>query len=429
LFPLSHSSIITPMSKYLITGGGKLSGTIQISGNKNSILPCLAASLLTDQEIILKNVPNISDVNVALDILKTLGADINRSDHQVSIKIGRITSHILPPDLVSKLRASVLFVGPLLSRMGKAEFSHPGGDVIGVRSIEAHLNGFRRFGYKVSMRENRYLVSKKELVGDVEIFLEEASVTATENLILNRVIGEGITTIKNAASEPHIIDLCLMLNKMGAKIEGIGTPTLSITAVKSLHGAEFKIGFDFMEMGTYSIAAAMTKGEILLKDCSLENMEAVINPLKRMGISFDEQGSGIKVSCKKLIAIPKLHTNIWPGFPTDLMSVMIVLSTQARGVSLLHDWMYESRMFFVDKLITMGANITVADPHRVLVSGPTRLTGRHMESPDIRAGMALVLAALVARGTSTINRAELIERGYEDVVENLSKLGAKIEKA
>jgi UDP-N-acetylglucosamine 1-carboxyvinyltransferase len=307
-------------------------------------------------------------------------------------------------------------------------FYHPGGDIIGKRSIDTHLEGFKKLGFVSEQHDRLYKVYRGEGKAQSEMFLEEATVTGTENIILAAVIGSHEITLKNCAKEPHVVDLCNLLNKMGAKIQGVGEGTLTITGVEKLHGTEFRVGQDFMEMATYAIAAAITGGSVSLQNCTLEDMEPVTFPLMKMGLQFREENNNIHVTSGELKAIPKLHTNIWPGFPTDLMSVVIVLATQSHGVSLLHDWMYESRMFFVDKLINMGANITIADPHRVLVSGPSQLYGRVLESPDIRAGMAMLLAALVSEGESKIKKAELIDRGYEEVVEKLSSLGANIKR-
>ncbi len=415
------------MSKYLIKGGKPLRGTVQISGNKNSILPCLSASLLTDQEVTLKNVPSISDVEVFIKILERIGAKVERSGDEIRVTAKNITNSKLPKELVNKLRASILFVGPLLSRLGEVYFSHPGGDIIGKRSIEAHIEGFKELGVEFDCDDRDYKGFKKETKEKVEIYLDEASVTATENLILGSVLGKCEVTIKNAAKEPHVLDLCNLLLGMGGQITGVGSSTLLIKGVPKLGGTTFTVGADFIEMGTYVVASVITQGDIRLKNCSLLGLEPIFKPFQKMGVKVLEEDGEVRVECSRLLALSKLHTNIWPGFPTDLMSVFIVLSTQALGVTLAHDWMFESRMFFTDKLINMGAQITICDPHRVLVYGPSSLIGRELETPDIRAGMALLLAALIAKGESTINKAELIERGYAGVVSNLKKLGADIQ--
>lgn len=406
-----------------------MSGKIRISGNKNSILPCLAACLLTDQEVTLCNVPQISDVGVFSEILKSVGAQVKIHDDVVKVRCEKVRKPLITEELAGKLRASILMVGALVGRVGKVEFFHPGGDIIGRRGIDLHLAGFQSLGCTVRTNDHRYkIVRARDDSRDSKIFLEIATVTGTENLILASVIGGGSTIIKNAAQEPHVVDLCTMLNAMGAKIEGVGTPVLTIRGVNTLKGVEFSIGSDYIELGTYAVAAALTGGEIEVANCKDFDLDPTIWPMVKMGLSIKQDGHTVRISAKKIQAIPKLVTNVWPGFPTDLMSIMIVLATQAKGVSLMHDWVYESRMFFVDKLIAMGANITIADPHRVLIYGPAKLYGRNLESPDIRAGMALVLAALIASGKSTINRAELIERGYENVVDKLISLGAKIER-
>lgn len=417
------------MSSYFIKGGNRLKGSLRVSGNKNSILACLPACLLTKKEIKLTNVPNIRDVVVMLELLDHLGVSSKFTEHEIVIQAGNIQTTDLPASLTSKLRASVLLAGALLAREGKVKFSHPGGDIIGKRSIDIHLTGFQDLGYKVEISDTYYKIDKANSKNkNVSIFLEVPSVTGTENLILTSVMRDGTVTLKNCATEPHVIDLCSLLSSMGAKIEGAGSSTLIITGVESLDGTEFMVGSDATEFGTYVAAAAITNGSIKLENVFGFDLDAIIWPFRKMGVSFKIEGTSISAQSEKLHAIPTLTTGFWPGFPTDLMSIMIVLATQATGVSLLRDWIYESRMFFVDKLVGMGAHITIADPHRVLVYGPTKLSGRELETPDIRAGMALVLAALTSNGVSTIHRAELIERGYENVVENLSKLGANIKK-
>lgn len=418
------------MAKYIIEGGVRLKGEVRISGNKNSVLPCMAASLLTDEEITLTNCPQIADVKVFLELLRGLGVEVTEGlNGEIKLKANNINADSLPKDLMVRLRASVLLIGPLLARLGKIEFYHPGGDIIGKRSIETHLKGFKGLGFEFEREDKRYLGKRsKSNDPDITIFLDEPSVTATENLILASVIGKGKKTLKNCAQEPHIVDLCNLLNKMGAKISGIGSTTLKIDSQEKLKGAQFEIGQDFVEIGTYAVAAAITFGNITLTNCSLDDLEPIVMPLRDFGVNLQKKGRGqIKIWADHLKAIERLNVRPWPGFPTDLMSVFIVLATQAHGVTLLHDWMYESRMFFVDKLINMGASIVIADPHRVLVHGPSKLIGRELETPDIRAGMALILASLVAKGTSVINKAELIERGYEDVIGNLTRLGVNIQ--
>lgn len=418
--------------KYIITGGNKLKGEINISGNKNSILPCMAAALLTNEEVVLENVPDIVDVDVMCDILMGLGVSISRDNGQLILKTDSVNSTELPQELVKRLRASVVLLGPLLARAGEVTSHFPGGDVIGIRSINIHLEGFRAMGAEVEQNDLEFKLSyrnKKRPSGDLSIFLEEASCTAVENLLLAAVLGEGNLEIRNCPKEPQIIDVCNMLTSMGAKISGIGTDTLSIKGVDKLSGTKFRISDDYIEACTYAIAAAITGGKIKIncsKDLDLEPINVI---LSKFGVIIESQKGGFIVEGGELRGVKKVVTNIWPGFPTDLMSAVIVLATRSKGVTLCHDWMYESRMFFVDKLITMGANITIADPHRVVIYGPSELSGRELDTPDIRAGMALVLAALVSEGQSVIDKAELIERGYEDVVSKLKNLGANISRS
>lgn len=414
--------------KYEITGGKKLEGSINISGNKNSVFPCVSAALLTQEEVILENIPALKDTEILIKILKKLGVSLRQEGSTLIINASSIKHFTLPEELMTKLRGSIVLVGSILSRMGKATFYHPGGDIIGQRSIEAHLNGFRQLGALVKKVNLKYSVESLKESDSFDIFLHETSVTATENLILASVLGNKVTTLRNCAKEPHVVDLCRMLIQMGAKIENIGTDMLKITGVKMLHGTKYRIGVDFIEVGTYAIAAAITKGKIQINNLDKTDLDPIELSLKQFGLIFEKKDDKLTVFAERLKSPRKLTTNIWPGFPTDLMSAAIVLATQSKGVILCHDWMYEGRMFFTDKLISMGAEITLADPHRVFVYGPMKLRARVLDTPDIRAGMALVLAALVARGKSIINQAELIERGYEDVVVKLKSLGAQIEQ-
>lgn len=415
--------------QYIIEGGQRLTGVLQAQGNKNSVFPCMAASLLTDEQVVLENIPQIKDVEVMIQILEKIGVAVEREGSIVKLKAKKL-SPILPKDLMIKLRGAIILAGAALGRMGKVKFHHPGGDIIGRRAIDVHLAGFKSLGAKVYQTDLTYKISlKRKISGEVKkIFHTITSVTGTENHILASVLGQDQVIISNCTSEPHVVDLCRMLISMGAKIEGVGTRQLKIIGVKKLHGTKFTISPDYIEIGTFAIASAITRGKIVMKNIDSVDLDPVILPLSEFGIKSKQDKDGICFWAESLKAIPKLITNIWPGFPTDLMSVSIVLATQAEGVTLCHDWIYESRMFFVDKLIAMGANVTIADPHRVLVYGPTQLRSRSLESPDIRAGMALVLASLVAKGISTIQNIELIERGYEDVEQKLKKLGAKIKR-
>ncbi len=415
--------------KYQITGGKILKGKIKVSGNKNSVFPCVAAALLTQEEVILENISDLKDTEVLLKILKKLGVSAEKSGSILTIKAQNIRHFTLSEELMTKLRGSIVLVGSVLSRVGKVVFYHPGGDIIGRRSIETHLTGFKSLGASVKKDNLKYSLDlRKDEGGNFDIFLQEASVTASENLILASVLSRKTVILRNCAIEPHVVDLCKMLISMGAKIEGVRTSTIKITGVERLFGTKFRIGIDYIEVGTYGVAAAITGGRIEIEGIDDTDLDPVLSPLIEFGIRIKKTDDSIVFSSEKLKSPQRLTTNIWPGFPTDLMSVAIVLATQSRGVILCHDWMYESRMFFVDKLISMGANITLADPHRSIVYGPTKLKARILETPDIRAGMALVLAALAARGKSVINQSELIERGYADVVLKLKSLGADIER-
>lgn len=416
--------------QYIVRGGKKLAGSIKVSGNKNSVFPCVAASLLTDEEVILENIANLRDTQVLIQILKKLGTKVISEGSTLRLKTLKINHTTVSKELMGKLRGSMVLIGAILARMGKAHFYHPGGDIIGQRSIETHLDCFKNLGAVLKREDLRFSLScplpKDEK--NYTIFLPESSVTACENVILASSLGKKRVILKNCPKEPHIVDLCKMLIQMGAKIKGIGTDSLEIEGVEKLSGTKFKIGIDYIEIGTYAVAAAITGGKIKIVGNDSTDLDPILEPLKRFGVKIESNGQNLTFSAEKLKSIHKLTTNIWPGFPTDLMSAAIVLATQSKGVTLCHDWMYESRMFFVDKLISMGANIILADPHRSLVYGPSRLKARNLETPDIRAGMALVLAALIARGQSVINQAELIERGYENVVEKLKRLGAEIER-
>lgn len=415
--------------KYIINGGNKLKGIVRISGNKNSVFPCVGAALLTQDEVVLENISSLKDTEVLIQILHKLGVKAEKTRSTLKITASSINHSSLPEDLMVKLRGSIVLVGAMLGRLGKVNFYHPGGDIIGKRSIETHLEGFKILGASLKKSNLKYSLNILQTVNkNCRIFLQEASVTATENLILASVLGQRQVILENCATEPHIVDLCDMLVRMGAQIAGIGTDTLVITGVVKLNGTKFAIRADHIEAGTYIVASAITGGEIKIGGIERSMLDPILRPFQGFGIKLEKIDDNIVVYPSKLKSIPTLITNIWPGFPTDLMSVAIVLASQAKGITLCHDWMYEGRMFFTDKLIKMGAKITLADPHRVLVYGPSRLRGRALETPDIRAGMALVVAALASKGESVINQAELIERGYEGVVEKLRALGADIRR-
>ena len=415
------------MSQFLITGGTPLKGEIRCAGNKNAALPIIAATVLTDEDCVLENAPAIRDVEAMLSLLEGLGKKIERPSKGVITIRGSIISTIPKPELVRKLRASILYLGALLARAGEASISPPGGCVIGRRGVDTHFEAMSALGVYVEIGEKGY-VARLESPTPGRVFLHEPSVTATENAMLLATALKGETIIMNAASEPHVADLAGALRKMGAEIRGEGTNHLSVRGGAKLRGFNHRIMPDHIEAGTFAIATACTGGHVVIHDAEREHLQMITLYLKRLGmkLSFLDEKT-LEVSPSELRAPgAKIQVGVWPGFPTDLMSPMIVLATQAQGTTLLHDWMYESRMFFVDKLIAMGAQITLCDPHRVLVTGRSALRGQELSSPDIRAGIALVIAALAARGESLIDRAELVDRGYEDIVNRMESLGARM---
>jgi UDP-N-acetylglucosamine 1-carboxyvinyltransferase len=417
------------MAKFKIKGDNPLSGEITVAGNKNAALPIIAATVLTDETCILENMPEIRDVWSMLNLLKDLGKAVEKIQSN-SYKIsGSIKTNKLDKEMAGSLRASILYMSGLLACMGSIEMSPPGGCIIGRRNMQSHFSVFEAFGANIVVTDIGYKTEIKE-IHPANIFLPEASVTATENALILAAAVSGKSTIHNAACEPHVEDLANVLIKMGAKIQGAGTQRIEIEGIKKLKGITHRIVPDHIEAGTFAIAAACTHGDLYIKDAIPDHLMMTEYYLSRMGVQLDYNESNIlhiKPSELKSDA-KKIQVGLWPGFPTDLMSPIIILATQAQGVTLCHDWMFESRMFFVDKLISMGADITLCDPHRVLVNGPTKLRGQSLSSPDIRAGIALVIAGLSARGTSTIDRAELVDRGYEDIANRLKSIGADIER-
>ena len=423
------------MDKYVIEGSYPLKGTIRASGNKNAALPCIAAALLTDDEVILENIPEIEDVSVMFRILKHLGSKVTwLGTNKYSIKTTDIKKAEIPAAEAKAVRASILFAGPLLARTGSVIFPPPGGDVIGHRRLDTHFLAFTELGARVSA-DGVYKVTANKLVG-VDLFLDEASVTATENAIMTAVLAEGETVIQNAASEPHVQDICNMLVSMGAVIEGIGSNILRIKGVDKLHGTQFRIGSDFMEVGSYIGLAAVTHSRLEIMDAEPKNLRMAKIAFGKLGISWETSGNSILIRPRQELRvkldmgdqIPSIDDAPWPGFPPDLTSIITVVATQVSGTVLIHEKMFESRMFFVDKLISMGAKIVLCDPHRAVVSGPASLKGSDMVSPDVRAGMAMVIAALCAEGKSTIRNIYQIERGYENLAAKLKSLGAKIDR-
>ena len=423
------------MHEYLIEGGFPIKGTITASGNKNSALPCIAAALLTEEPVLLRNVPEIEDTAIMLNILQAFGVQAHKLGGGAwKIEAKTVQCICIPLELSKKIRASILFAGPMLARCGKAEMFPPGGDVIGRRRLATHFLALTQLGARVEIG-SRFTFTVNKLIG-ADIFLDEASVTATENALMAAVLAEGETVITNAAGEPHIQDLCRMLNSMGANISGIGSNILKIKGVSKLHGTDFEIGPDYMEIGSYIGLAAATKGSIRINGIKSLDLRPLKIGFQKLGISWVDEGDSIfvneiqelKTKADVGSTIPKIDDAPWPGFPPDLTSIMTVVATQISGTSLIFEKMFESRMFFVDKLISMGAQITLCDPHRALVSGPAALHGEHLVSPDVRAGMAMVIAAMTAHGESRISNVYQIERGYEHLVERLQHLGAHIRK-
>jgi UDP-N-acetylglucosamine 1-carboxyvinyltransferase len=423
------------MEKFFIDGGIPLHGEVKPGGNKNATLPLLAACLLTDQPVILNNVPDIQDVQTMRKLIMSLGVEITDKAPGIwKIQAKNIRPTDLDPDLCRKIRASILLAGPMIARSGQLQLPPPGGDVIGRRRVDTHLLALEKLGANI-LYEKSFEFSANGLHG-ADILLDEASVTATENAVMAAVRARGASIIRNAASEPHVQELCQMLNVLGAKIHNIGSNTLHIDGVDSLHGGEFTIGPDYLEVVSFIGAAVVTKGSITIHNAGNKYLDMIKLVFSRLGVTWQENGDDLFVPSEQKLeiepdlggAIPTISVMPWPAFPTDLMSIAIVVATQSKGSALFHDWMYPSRMFFTDKLVGMGAQIVLCDPHRCMVQGPTQLSGEKMESPDIRAGMSLVLAALSAKGRSVIRNINQIDRGYEKVESKLQKLGAKIER-
>lgn len=421
------------MHTYKIEGGFPVKGRIRASGNKNAALPCIAAAVMARSPVVLRNIPEIEDVHVMLDVLRSLGASVERvGDHDWRIDPASLSGVEIPAAEARKVRASILFAGPLLARFGKVELPPPGGDVIGRRRLDTHVLALQELGARVEI-DGAFRFSANKLVG-ADIFLDEASVTGTENVVMAACLAEGVTIIRNAASEPHVQDLCRLLVAMGARIEGIGSNILKVEGVTELGGAEFSIGPDYMEIGSFIGLTAVTRGELEIEDVNPEDLRPLKVSFSRLGISWKIKdrllivppGQSMKVVPDLGGQIPTIYDQPWPAFPPDLTSIMTVVATQTEGTVLIHEKMFESRMFWVDKLIGMGAKIVLCDPHRAVVTGPARLRADSLTSPDVRAGMAMVIAALCAEGLSTIHNVYQIERGYEGLCERLQGIGAHI---
>lgn len=421
------------MSRFVIHGGRPLQGEIRASGSKNAVLPMIAAALLTEEEVVLENVPSIRDVDVMLEIAGQIGAEVSRLDDRVTIKGANLTDAPLPAELCEKVRTSVLFVAPLLHRLGRAKLHPPGGDGIGRRRLDTHFYGLRQLG--VTVDEVEFEFTAQERMEGALIFFDEASVTATEHILMAASLAKGTTTILNAASEPHVMDLALLLIGMGADIEGLYTNTLRVTGVERLHGANHRVVSDHIEVGSYLALAAATGGGITIHDTVRGHYWMMNRVFERFGIELDIKSDRIvlpagqtpKIQPDAGGAVPSVDDGPWPQFPTDMMSPFLVLATQSEGTILFFEKMFEGRMYFVDPLIQMGANAIICDPHRVIISGRSPLRGQTVRSPDIRAGMAMIIAALCATHRPCIvQNAEIVDRGYERVEEKLRALGADI---
>ena len=423
------------MERFVIEGGVPLCGHVTPSGNKNAALPIIAASLLTPEPLTLKNVPRIRDVEDMLAVLAEIGVEIHEHDpHTLTLCAANIRSSRLNAALCAQIRASILFAGPMLARRGEVFLPPPGGDVIGRRRVDTHFMALRQLGAELDVDDGYQLRCAK--LNGAEIFLDEASVTATENALMAAVCAQGTTTICNAASEPHISELAQLLNRMGAHIAGIGSNTLTIQGVDRLHGAEFEIGPDHIEVGSFIAIAAATHGEAVIHNVQPQHLRMILLGFERLGVECRVANQQLTVAEQQSLviqsdlnnAVPKIDDGPWPAFPTDLMSMMLVTATQCNGTILIHEKMFEGRMFFVDRLVSMGARIVLCDPHRAVVVGPSRLRAEPggLPSPDIRAGMALLQAALCADGTTAINNIGQIDRGYEHIETKLQALGAHI---
>lgn len=424
------------MARLVIRGGRKIGGAFRPLGNKNAALPMLAACVLTDEPVVLDNVPRILDVENMLKLLADLGVAVSRKGHAVELCAKGLKKTELDRALCAKVRGSILLAGPLPARRGSATLYAPGGDVIGRRRLDTHFEGLDALGIGLVWTGDAFRLRRRTFRG-AEILLDEASVTATENILMAATLAPGRTTILNAACEPHVQDLGALLNQMGAKISGLGTNRLEIEGVKKLGGARHRVGPDYIEMGSFLAAAAATGGALTVTDLpDATTLRVMQRAFGRLGVRWTVENGTLRLPARQSLrvrqdlggAIPKMEDGIWPAIPSDLLSVALVLATQTRGEVLFFEKLFESRMYFVDRLLEMGATLVQCDPHRVVVSGPAKLRSQLITSPDIRAGMALVIAALCAKGTTVIEQAEMIDRGYERLEARLRALGADIRR-
>ncbi len=416
------------MAKLNLQGGRRLSGRIVVEGNKNSALPLIAACLLTDQECVLTNVPRIRDVDVLLRLLTGLGATVEGAGTgTLRIRCHTITSDRPDPVLVGKLRGSVLLLGPLLARYGSARLAQPGGDFPTRRTIFTHLQALVELG-AVELDEPGHALEARNGLTGASFYLDEASVTGTETALLAAAGARGRTEIRHAAMEPHVVELCRFLRALGVSIEGEGTSTIRVESPSRFGGAEHRLDGDYIEAGSWGVTAAITGGEIEVRGARTVDLEVVAAPLRRMGLRCGYTDDRLVVEPSTLTAAGRVTTGLWPGFPSDMVSLVTVLATQADGRTLVHDWLYELRLFALEQLSAMRADLFLCDPHRIIVSGPTKLRGRLLDARDLRSGMALIAAGLAAEGESTVMPLETVERGYGSLVDRLRSLGAQVER-
>ncbi len=417
------------MSTLLIEGGHRLGGRVAVEGNKNAALPLLAACLLTEDECVLTNVPRIGDVEVMARLLLDLGVEVNGiGTTTLRIRAKQVKTHAPDRSLVGRLRGSVLLLGPLLARTGRAHIAPPGGDFPARRTISTHLGALQAMGARIVSGDDHFLEAPDGLK-NASMYLDEASVTGTETALLAAASASGLTEIRHAATEPHVVELCEFLAKMGAGVTGIGSSTIRIEGVSRLHGAEHRLGGDYIEAGSWAVIAAITGGEITIDGAREEDIEVVASILKRMNVQCGMHAGTFEVKPSKPKAVRRITTGLWPGFPSDLVSLVTVLATQAEGRTLVHDWMYELRLFALEQMSGMGADMFLADAHRIIVSGPTQLRGgRMLDTRDLRSGMSLIAAGLAADGQTRVAPLETVERGYSQLVDRLKGLGAKIAK-
>jgi UDP-N-acetylglucosamine 1-carboxyvinyltransferase len=416
------------MATLRIEGGRRLEGSVAVEGNKNSALPLLAACLLSEEECVLTNIPRIRDVEVLVQLMQGLGATVSGAGTStLRVRCESVVTDRPDPVLVGKLRGSVLLLGPLLARRGSARLAQPGGDFPARRTIATHLQALVAMG-AVPLDEPGHVLEAPWGLSGASIYLEEASVTGTETALLAAVAAKGRTEIRHAAMEPHVVELCRFLRAMGASIEGEGSTTLRVEGPARFRGVEYRLDGDYIEAGSWGVVAAITGGNIEVTGARARDMEVVSTPLRKMGLKCACEDGRFALESSPLSAVRRITTGLWPGFPSDMISLVTVLATQADGRTLVHDWMYELRLFALEQLSSMRADLFLCDPHRIIISGPTKLRGRHLDSRDLRSGMALIAAALAAHGESRVEPLETVERGYAALTSRLQSLGAQVER-